>query len=149
MNGLIESLEKLFVNAPHLPPNVKDVIVKVAPYVALLLVIVGVADLFPLLGFGSLYSMSWWGYGYGWFYGGYTLHFIFLAVTTVLWGLAFSGLKSRTMQGWQMALYAQLVSIAEHIVIGDLIGAIVVALIGLYVLFEVKSLYQNAGAVNM
>lgn len=143
MNGLIASLEKLFVNVPHLPLNAREVLVKVAPYVALLLVIVGVADLFPLLGLGSLYSMPWvWGYGYGW-YGGYTLHFIFLAVTTVLWGLAFSGLKARTLQGWQMALYAQLVAVAEHIVVGDLIGAIVVAAVGLYVLFEIKSMYHG------
>jgi hypothetical protein len=52
------------------------------------------------------------------------------------------GLFARKMSGWKLMFYAEVVQIVGALLAGSIVGAIVGGLIGLYILFQVRPLYQ-------
>lgn len=76
----------------------------------------------------------------------YAAGFTFQAVgAVVLIGLtlaALPGLFGRRIIGWQLLFYATLVSGVFSLLGGSIVSAILGTLIGLYILFQVRSLYK-------
>jgi len=145
VNGSLASLESTletyFVDkAPfQLPDDVKEAIVKFGPWILLVLMILALPALLAVLGLGAIVaplSMVAGKPGLGFVSVIISLAAMFLNL------MALPGLFNRTMQGWRYAFYAQLLSIVASIVSFDLLGAVLTAVIGFYILFQLKSKYK-------
>jgi hypothetical protein len=77
---------------------------------------------------------------------GYATGFGYLAITILIeLGLTVAslpGLFARKMSGWTLLFYARIVGAVSTLLAGDLIAALVGALISLYILFQVRGLYK-------
>ncbi len=67
---------------------------------------------------------------------------VFMLVTVVFEGLAIPGLLKRSKQGWDWIYYSVLVNSVYMLVSFNIVGLIVGALLGMYLLFQVKSYYK-------
>lgn len=128
--------------APQLPPKAKEVIVKIAPWLVLVGVLLSLPAIFSLLGWGAaLGSWMMWGGVMG---GTYYLWLILTIAVIVLEIIALPGLFHRTRKGWLFAFYAVLVSAIQNLVMMSIGGLVIGLLIGLYLLFQVRSYYHSA-----
>jgi len=69
-----------------------------------------------------------------------------IAVLVLQLGLeiaALPGLFARKMMGWTLLFYSQIVSFVYSMVSGSYISAIIGALIGLYILFQIREKYSK------
>ena len=77
---------------------------------------------------------------------GYATGFGFVAIGLIieigLTVMALPGLFARKMSGWTLLFYARLVSLVANVLSGAVVSALLVALISLYVLFQVRPLYK-------
>lgn len=140
---LEKTLEPYFTNkAPfQIPKDIKELLVKLAPYLVIIFVVLSLPAIFALFGLSALLTPFMMGVSYTmgplWW-----VSTALIAVSVVLEALAIPGLFARTMQGWRYVFYAQLVSILASVLQMNLIGAIISALIGFYILFQVKEMYK-------
>lgn len=142
MDQYIKMLGDWFKKAPALPKSATDILVKIAPWFALIFGILGVLG--GIAATGLLAALSPFvalGGGIGVATGG-IVGGILVVVSAVLMVLAFPGLKDRKVNGWNMSFYSQVVSIIGSIVALNLVGALISALIGFYILFQIKSYYK-------
>jgi hypothetical protein len=129
----------------QLPANAKEIIVKVAPWLTIIGIVVSLPAILALFGMGAFVAgmMSAYGINYG---GRYYLGIAVLAAQLVLMAMAVPGLMKREMKGWRFIYYSALVSAAYGIVstlsLGGIIWSLVSTLIGLYFIFQVKSYYK-------
>jgi hypothetical protein len=148
MHALIQSLDGIFgKKAPQLPASVKAFIVKVAPYVIVIGLIFTVVSLFALiplmLGIATLAA-----YGA---YGSTTsvaIALVFALITGILEVMALPGLFKKTAHGWNMVFYAQLVSLLGLLLSLNIIGLIISAVIGFYILFQIRSYYMGGASMD-
>lgn len=56
---------------------------------------------------------------------------------------ALPGLFAHKMQGWRLIFYSRLLSIVSLLLSGLVVNAIVSGLISLYILFQVRALYEE------
>ena len=143
--GLEDTLDLYFgQKAPPMPANVKELLVRFAPWVTLVLLIITLPAVLIALGLGALAAPLAFllGPGYGVSYGvTYTIAMIVLGVSVLLEALSIPGLLKRSRQGWRYAYYATLVSIAGNLIGLHIASAIVSALVGFYILFQIRPYY--------
>lgn len=143
MEALISHLNVWFgQKAPALPVKAKEVIVKIAPWLALVMVALAAPVVLALVGFGGYigrYAM------YGMYAGGW--YWIFAAATIVLNILALPGLFKPSKSGWTFSFYAVLVGGVQNIVMMNLGGLIIGLAIGFYILFQIKPYYFGGAVV--
>ena len=139
VNQLETTLEPYFTEkAPfQIPKDIKELLVKIAPILVIIFVILAIPAVLALFGISALFSPIIVGVASPFWY----ISTILLAVAVVLEGLAIPGLLNRTMPGWRYVFYAQLVSLVSTLLQGNIVGAILSALIGFYILFQVKEMY--------
>lgn len=146
----------------QLPKAAREWIVKVSPWLAL---IGGVLSLWASWSFwrAGHYVNQWvdWANTLSAAYGGervthlglmWYVSLIVLLVQAVLMLLAFPGLRDRKKVGWNLVFYSSLVSIVVGVVqlfvsgygFGNLIGTLIGAAIGMFILFQVRSYYKKA-----
>ena len=130
--------------APAMPENIKDLIVKIAPYLVLLGLIFAIPSLLLLVGlggfatmmspFGGMHTMSYiptmW------------LGIILLIPIVILEAMALPGLFSKTQTAWRYIFWAELISIVSGLLQFNIIGTLIGAIICFYLLFQVRSLYK-------
>jgi len=141
--GDIERLadEYLVKKAPALPDGIKEAIVKFGPWILLIIIVMTAPLILGFLGLGTF--MMPFSYLGGLRMGtGYTVSMIFTFVITVMEIIALPGLFKRAKAGWTMMYYKTLVTAILNIVVFNLGGLIIGTLLGLYVLFQVKSYYK-------
>ncbi|OGK23902.1 hypothetical protein A3A46_01045 [Candidatus Roizmanbacteria bacterium RIFCSPLOWO2_01_FULL_37_13] len=133
--------EYLVKKAPALPVNVKEAIVKFAPWVTLVVFIITLPVVFAVFGLGAILApLS--------FLGGvnagtnYILSLVFSAIQLVLEAMAIPGLFKRSKSAWTLVFYASLVGGVQSIVTFNLGGLIIGTLLSLYILFQVKEYYK-------
>ncbi len=149
---LVKPLEEMYAKAPSLPLGVKDFIVMVAPWVA---VILGVLSVFgfavSLLGFGALGVLAPLS-------GGTTVSLAGLGLVSTVLGLvsgvlmllSFRPLQRREMRGWNLTFWVLVLGLVGSLVgnvlfyfsVFGLAMAVVWFLIELYFWFQVKSYYK-------
>lgn len=127
--------------APALPTKWKETIVKVAPWITLIFLLLSLPAVLALLGIGALLTpVSYLG---GPTFGiTYTLSLVFLAITIVLEALSLPGLFKKSKQGWSFVYYSTLVGVISNIVYFNPGGIILGTVIPLYFLFQIKSYYK-------
>lgn len=149
---LVKPLEDAYAKAPSLPASVKDFIVMVAPWVA---VILGVLSVFgfavSLLGIGALGVLAPLAGTAAVSLAGLGLVTTVLGLASgVLLLLAFRPLQRRALRGWNLMFWVLVLGLVSTVVgntlfIFSAVGvafALVWFLIELYFLFQVKSYYK-------
>lgn len=122
----------------QIPQNGRELIVKIAPWIILVLLLLSIGPILVLLGLGTV-LVPFGGVAYA---SGFGIAALFLIGYCVLMVAALPGLFRRKRQGWTLAFYAELLSIVSSLASGSIVGAIIGGLIGLYLLFQVRTLYS-------
>lgn len=146
--ALENTLAPLFGKLPHLPHDIRQTIAGIAPWLALVFGILGLfAVLTGLSALPLLMSLPFATAAMGGsFYMPMLVALIIGGVASVLDLLAFKPLSARKKKGWNLIYYGTLLSVLSSIVnmafglggITWLIGAV----IGFWLLFEVRGLYS-------
>ena len=129
----------------QLPDGAKEAIVKFGPWVAVVLLVLTLPLLLLALGLSAVAfpiaaSTGQIGFGLGFL----TLPFVLL--TFGLDVAALPGLFGRRMMGWKLIFYSRLLTIAWDVLMFQIVGAIIGGLIGLYILMQIRPLYNGAPA---
>ncbi|HVF69568.1 MAG TPA: hypothetical protein VNA13_03305 [Xanthomonadales bacterium] len=142
--NIIDTLEDFFKKAPAIPANGREALVKITPWLAIIFGIlgvlgglagVGILTMFsPLAAFSGAQGIASYGTGI-------IAAWIWLA-SSVLMVLAYPGLKARKIGGWNWLFWSEVLNIVGSVVAGSLINAVIGALIGFYLLFQIKSYYK-------
>ncbi len=143
MNQLIKWLDLYFgQKAPQLPGKAKEFLVKIAPWLAIIGVVLAIPAILAVFGF-SRFAFSMMGsYGYMG-YNGFGAAWIFLLAGAILNALAIPGLRKRSMAGWNFVFYGVLVSGLQNLLMMNIVGMIISLAIGFYILFQVRPLYTG------
>jgi hypothetical protein len=146
----------------QLPKNIKDLLVQIAPWLALISAVLGVVSAFSLWQAAHYVnefneSLNRWTESYGvrvpagdvelglmfW------LSIIMTLVFAALALLAFPGLKARKKVGWNLMFYSLIANVAYGVVslfysgggASSFVGALIGSAIGAYILFQIRSHY--------
>jgi hypothetical protein len=122
----------------QIPDSGRELIVRFGPWITVVLLILLLPLLLVALGIGAAF-MPFGGAGYAASFGLLT---IFVIVEFGLMIAALPGLFARKMSGWTLLFYSQLVGIVHSLLTGNIVGGLLMALIGLYILFQVRPLYR-------
>lgn len=123
----------------QIPDAGRELIVRFGPWITLVLLILTLPILLFALGLGAI-LMPVGGIGYS---AGFGVLTMFIVVELGLMIAALPGLFARKIAGWRLLFYSQLVGIAHSLLSGNIIGGLLMALIGLYILFQVRTLYRT------
>ena len=126
-----------------LPMGLKEFIVKVSPYLVIIFAILALPLILAAVGLSAVLAPFAMMGGYGWGYGA-IISLIASVIVLVMEVIAVPGLFKRTKNGWRMVFYASIVSFIGSILsISGIVGCIIGAIIGWYILFQVKDMYKN------
>lgn len=148
MKQLEDTLELYLVKkAPfQLPVGVKEALVKFAPWITIVVLVITLPAVLAVIGLGGLAGVVTGMFGpfaTAAYAQGLTLSIGVLIVSIVLEALAVPGLFKRSIKGWRLVFYATLVSLISVILNPfSIISGLLSTLIGLYFLFQVKSYYK-------
>lgn len=141
VNQLISQMEEWFSRLPPLPSNWKDVIVKITPWLALIFGVIGVLGSLAAVGILTfLAPFVVLGGGIGVASGG-IMGAVLALVASVLLILAFPGTNAGKASGWNLLFWSEAVSVVSSVVAFSIAG-VVGALVGFYILFQIKSHYK-------
>lgn len=142
MATLENQLNELLVKkAPALPTAWKDTIVRLAPWITLIVMILALPAILALLGLGTVLApMSYMG---GLRTGiNYTVSLLITVASIVLEAMAIPGLFNRSRKAWYLVYYSTLLGALSSLIEFNLTGLIIGTLLSLYILFQVKSYYK-------
>jgi hypothetical protein len=130
----------LVTKAPfQIPDNAKEWIVKYGPWITVVLLALALPGLLIIFGIGAALT-PFAGYAYG---TGFGLAAIVLIVQLGLELAALPGLFARKMMGWTLLFYSQIISLVYGLLNGNIFGALISALVGFYLLFQIRSKYSK------
>ncbi len=147
MDQLEKYLEDLFTKkiSYQLPVKVKETLVKITPWVTLIIIVLSLPAIFALFGLGSFVTTMGMYAGYG-FSSRYYIGLIVLLVQVILMIMAFPGLQKHQLKGWRLIYYSDIISAVYALfsayTIGNFIWQLLGTAIGLYFLFQIKSYYK-------
>lgn len=148
LGQLEETLELYLVKkAPfQLPTSAKELIVKLAPWITIVVMVIALPGILAVLGLGALGGILTGLLGplaAAQYASSMTFTVIVLLVSVVLELLAIPGLFARSIRGWRLVYWATLVSgVASLLSFATFFNGVISTLIGLYFLFQVKSYYK-------
>lgn len=136
-------LDKIFVGkVPALPDNVKEIIVKLAPWFAVISMILMLPLILAFLGLGAVVMpFSYLGGLHAGF--SYTLSLISSVILIVIELMAIPGLFKRQEKAWRLMFYSTLISLVEQLFSFNLGGLVIGGAISFYFLFQVRSKYTK------
>lgn len=149
--GLVSRLEAILdeymvKKAPFtLPAELKSFIATVSPYLIIVFAVLGLPVILTGLGISAVLApVSMMGAAFGYGFGLNAMISLVIAIIALIMEVvAVPGLFKRTRGGWNMVFYASIVSFIGNILSFNIIGGIIGAIIGWYILFQVKELYKN------
>lgn len=142
-----QELTTVFKNAPHLPKKVTEVLVKIAPYMVLVsglfMITGGLQSIFGARSFHRLLDL-WANIPPIYFY----LSGLIQIGAGVLSVMAYKPLKEKQAEGWMMLLLLNFISIILNFITllffrQGLFGLLLGALLGFYVLYELRYAYKK------
>lgn len=143
LTQLEDTLDEYFgKKAPALPQNIKEIFVKIAPYLVIIGLIFTIPAILTLFGLGSLVTFGLPGGARSTWGPTMWMEIFLLVPVVVLEAMAVPGLFSKKIGAWRYVFWAQLITIVSNLVRFDIVGGIIGAIIGFYILFQVKSLYK-------
>ncbi len=147
MAALESSLAPLFTKFPHLPGHIRQTLADFAQWIALVGGILGILSFIPALSALLFVSAALpFAPMMGGWYPMFIIGIVCTGIASVLCLLAFKPLSARRKQGWNLLFYSTTVNAAAAIlslIFGSgAIGGIIGAVIGYWLLFEVRELYH-------
>ena len=145
LSQLEDTLDEYFgKKAPQMPDNIKELIVKFAPYLVILGLLFTIPGLLAVVGIGGFASMMapFGGMNAMRAVTGMWLGIILMIPVVILEAMALPGLFAQTKQGWRYMYLASLVSVVANVLQFNLIGAVIGAIISFYILFQIKKEYK-------
>ncbi len=141
ISKLISQLESFSKTLPALPENVREIIVKIAPYLSIFAVVMSLPAILAVFGLGALMTplAAFGGVGY---YSSFSLSIIFLIIVVALQAMAIPGLFSRSKSAWNLMFYSTVVNVVYYVLTMNLGSLVIGTAISLYFLFQVKSYYK-------
>ncbi|HVE80632.1 MAG TPA: chromate transporter [Candidatus Dormibacteraeota bacterium] len=142
--GIMQKMEYYFVTkAPfQIPKGAKDWIVKYAPWINIVILVLLAPAILVALGLGAA-VLPFSGLGGATAAAGLGAALIALIVQVVLMIAALPGLFARKMSGWNLVFYSDIVNLVYSIMNGQIVSGLVSAVIGLYILFQIRSYYKQ------
>lgn len=138
---LVKMMEEWYSKMPSLPKSWSEFLVVITPWFALIFGVLGVLASLAAVGIltflAPLFLVS---SGIGTASNG-IVGSVLALVSSALLLAAFPGTKARKMQGWNFLFYSEVVSTISSIIAFSL-GGVIGALIGFYILFQIKSHYK-------
>ena len=141
---VIATMGGWFDKAPSLPKNWRDTLAKIAPILSLIFGILGIIVAIgglglltatsPLAVMGGAQGVS--SYGTGIFA---TLIYL---VGSILLLASYPGLKAHKYKGWTLLFWSEAVNLIGGLVSLAIVSAIIGALIGFYLIFQIRSYYK-------
>ncbi len=142
LNKLEKQLEPIFTKQlPPLPENIKEILVKISPYLAIVGVVMSLPAIMAVLGLGALAAPFAVLGGVSTF-ANFSLSIIFVIINTVIMAMAIPGLFARTQKAWQLMFYSSLISAVSSLISMNLGSLIIGTAISFYFLLQVKSYYK-------
>lgn len=125
----------------HLPPHVKEWIVKYSPWIDLILLILALPIVVAALGI-SLFFLPFAALAspFGSLLG--IVHWAIIMASFILEIAALPGLFKRSLKAWYLVYYAVLLNALGSLLARDIFGFIVGTAISLFVLLEIKEYYK-------
>ena len=134
--------EYLGKKAPAIPENIKEAIVKYGPYLVVIGLILSIGPIIAFFGISTLVApvVALSGVRYG---AGYYLSTLVLLASLVIEAIAIPGLFGRKKSGWNLMYLSALINAVYAIVNLNVFGLIIGTGITMYILFQIRSYYQN------
>lgn len=129
----------LVTKAPALPEDFKKLLVQLAPFFAILVVLLGLPTILAVFGLGAMLTPVVWLAGAR--TGMYWLLWAVSLVQIVLAGMSIKPLFARSGHGWRLMYYSQLIGIVSSLGSYN-VGSLVFTAISLYLLYQVKASYK-------
>jgi hypothetical protein len=135
-DDIVKSLDGVFKQLPHLPGNARAVLVRIAPWLALIFGVLGVLAglgallVSPVAVLGGVRSSA-------------TVFFtgVLTIVSSGLMLLAYPKLAKGLHTGWIYLFWSEVLNVIYALVLVSF-GSIIGVFIGLYLLFEIKQYYK-------
>lgn len=149
--SLVKPLEVQFAKFPVLPVGVREFIVNIAPWVALILGVLAVVGFaISILGLGAITALAPIGTaGKVGLTGIWLIPSIIGLVEGVLWLLAYKPLKNRALRGWNLLFWVTVLGLVSSLVTTfavfstfSLVWVLIWLVVELYFLFQIKSYYK-------
>jgi hypothetical protein len=141
---IVKTLEDLYKNVPNLPNNIREALAKIAPILSLVFGILGIlSGVFavtasPIAAFGGYHAGSM-----------VFLTGLLTIASSALMLAAYPKLKKNQYTGWTYLFWAECINIVSSLVgglftnpVSTLIGAVIGAAIGFYILFQIKPYFK-------
>ncbi|MBI4037991.1 hypothetical protein HY382_03030 [Candidatus Curtissbacteria bacterium] len=140
IDSIIKSLEDIFKKLPPLPANAVATLFKITPWLAIIFGILGLIGALAAFGIFTVFAPfaivgRYSNYGLG------LISTIGLAVSSLMMIVAFPSLKAGKMAGWNLLFWSEIISIGSSL-LSISVGTILGAVIGLYILFQIKPKYK-------
>lgn len=136
-----KKLEDFFIKKlPGLPKNIKEIIVKYGPYLAVVLLVLSIPVILGLFGLFIVttpFALMGGSKGFN-----YVISIVFGLAILILQIMAISGLFKRQMRAWKLLFYISLIEAISNLLELDLAGLIVGTGLSWYILFQIKSFYK-------
>jgi len=124
----------------QIPDAGREFIVKFGPWITLILMVITLPVILFLLGLGTLLSP----FGGVEYMAGWGLTAVLILIRFALRAAALPGLFARKMLGWRLVFYSVLVGLVESLLsVYSIVGGLIGAIIGLYILFQIRGLYHD------
>ena len=141
LDKLIVPMEDLFKKLPPLPKGVKEFIVAVTPWLALIFGVLGLIGLLIAIGLFTFLSPVMVLGGGVRVTTGLSLSLVLNFLSVLLIVIAVPSLFSRKISGWNFVFLSEIVTVVSAALMFNFIG-IVFSLVFFYVLFQIKSYYK-------
>lgn len=139
--NFMATLEGTFVKLPPLSPSVREVIVKITPWLALIFGVLGILTSLSAFGLSAVFSpVVALGGGIG-LATGLMVAAVLGLVESALMLVATPNLFKRKAFGWTLLFWSEAVAIVAAVISFSVVG-VLVALLSFYFLFQIKSYYK-------
>ena len=129
---------------PQLPKNWQDTLARIAPILSLVFGILGIivaigglglfTVLSPMAMLGGAQAASSYGTGF--------ITTLIYLVGSILLLASYPGLKARKYKGWTLLFWSEAANLIGGLVSLAIVSAIIGALIGFYLIFQIRSYYK-------
>ncbi|MEI8096806.1 MAG: hypothetical protein WCG73_01720 [Candidatus Moraniibacteriota bacterium] len=137
--------EYMVTKAPFaLPLGLKEFIATVSPYLIIVFAVLALPFILFALGLSAVLAPlgMMGGYGYNWGFGGIVSLAVALAAMAME-VMAVPGLFKRTKGAWRLLFYVSVINLVGSLLAMNIVGGIIGAIIGWYILFQMKDMYKN------
>lgn len=136
-NDVIDMMDGWFKKAPALPANVRQTLVNIAPWIALIFGVLGIIAGLGVIGVSPVAMFGGVGNSTMLLVSG-----VLTIIASAMMLMAYPKIKALQMSGWTLLFWSTAVSVVGSLVSGSVLSAVIWGVIEFYILFQIKSYYK-------